>query len=184
MKLWSQSKGAYQTGIHRESKELDEPNLLVWHSPEEEHSRRRGRWLFHSYKIKKGRRYELYHSSQLLLLKLITCLRLALEILNPKEQKTIHNRTCFPSTRKMLMKSITLLWCSQTIFKALSHFLKNLLKLGYYSEHPWQSRWALVSVLLWHLFFHRSLPTQSTPFQKSSHRQWEAMTYGVKYAAW
>lgn len=55
-------------------------------------------------------------------------------------------------------------------------FSQNLLELGYYSEHPLQSRQALASLPLWHLVFHRSFPTQSTQFQKSSQRQREAVT--------
>lgn len=98
---------------------LDEPKSLVWYLPQEEHSRRGVRWLLCSHKIRKGRKYELWHSSQL---------PLALVILIPEKGKTIHNRACFPGTRNILlyMKSMTLLCYSQTIFKAYSVFVINV----------------------------------------------------------
>lgn len=128
MKLWSWSKGTYEKRIHGEQKMLDEPDLLVWYLPQEEHSRRGGRWLLCSRKIKKGSPQLLWQSSQLLLLKLTTWLPLALVILIPKKGKTIPNRAHFPGTRKIFlyMKSMTILCYSQTIFKAYSVFLSNI----------------------------------------------------------
>lgn len=63
-------------------------------------------------------------------------------------------------------------------------FSQILLELGHYSEQPPQSSQLLVSVPLQHLFSHSSFPTQSSRFQKSSQRRWEAMTLRSKYAAW